>query len=351
MKNTIINNYTKDLKVYSSCRERIVLLIKDLLSESKIQIHTIESRTKDVNSLSKKIDRKNKYKDLKEITDLVGIRVITYLESDVDKIDSLIRNEFEVDNKNSIDKRKLETNQFGYRSLHIVANISKERCRLSEYKKYKSIKFEIQIRSILQHAWAEIEHDLGYKGKSSLPETQIRSFNRLAALLETADIEFDRLKENLTSYENLVPELIHNEPEKVSINQASLKSFTLSNPIFELAREYVRKECDSNFMNQRESYNEYIEKFTKIFDIHNIKELKNLLEETSDEYIRFVKEFIKPGISPNLKFSLPLFWFQHFLAAKTEDINFLCKYFNVKTKPLPEIVAHFIETYQKTKKQ
>jgi putative GTP pyrophosphokinase len=350
MKNNILNKYSEDINLYSSCRERIVLLIKDLLGESKIQVHTIESRTKDLDSLSKKIDKKDKYLDLKEITDLVGIRVITYLESDVDKIDNIIRKEFEIDEDNSIDKRKLETNQFGYRSLHIVANLNRKRCQLSEYKKYDSIKFEIQIRSILQHAWAEIEHDLGYKGKSALPETQVRNFNRLAALLETADIEFDRLKDSLTKYENEVPELINSEPEKVTINQDSLRSFTLSSKVFEKAREYVRNECNSNFKEQKESYSDYIEKF-KLFNINNIKELQNIVKELSEDYLRFVEEFIDVGISPNLKPSLPLFWFQHFLVARTEDTEKLHDYFGGYNKKNVDLVNKFIETYQKSRKK
>jgi putative GTP pyrophosphokinase len=194
MDKDLLSEFKENKELFDSFRERIVNLLKDLLSNSKIVTHQINSRTKTFDSLSNKIINKGKYTDLNDITDIVGIRIITYLDSDVDQVEQLVRKEFEIDNHNSIDKRLLQTNEFGYRSLHLVGLLETSRLKLTEYERYKGLKFEIQIRSILQHAWAEIEHDLGYKGKSSIPDSYIRSFNRLSALLETADIEFDRLK-------------------------------------------------------------------------------------------------------------------------------------------------------------
>jgi len=189
-------------------------LVRDLLRAENISYHQIDSLVKAVSSLSKKIDSKNnKYTDLSQITDLVGIRIITYLGSEVDLVNDVLTKEFTIDTKNSIDKRELETNVFGYRSLHLIVSLDDGRCKLAEYKQYVDLKCEIQIRSILQHAWAEIEHDLGYKSALSVPQNYTRSFNRLAALLESADIEFVRLKKELMEYECSVGELIQDTPE------------------------------------------------------------------------------------------------------------------------------------------
>lgn len=83
------------------------------------------------------------------------MRIITYFSEDVDKIASIIQSEFEVDEHNSVDKRiKLDPVRFGYLSLHYVVKLNSTRVRLSEYIIFKDLKVEIQIRSILQHAWA-----------------------------------------------------------------------------------------------------------------------------------------------------------------------------------------------------
>ncbi|RYX80349.1 (p)ppGpp synthetase, partial [bacterium] len=202
MKESILEDYKKNKKTYHAYRERIINLLNDLLSAEQIVVHQLVGRTKSLESLSKKIDDKNgKYKSVDEITDIIGIRIITYLESNIDPVAELIEKEFIKDAANSIDKRKLQADQFGYKSLHIVVSLDDDRIKLKEYKRYKDLKCEIQIRSILQHAWAEIEYDLGYKGEISVPEQYKRSFNRLSAQLETADIEFDRLKTELANYE------------------------------------------------------------------------------------------------------------------------------------------------------
>lgn len=348
MKNNIVIDFKDKEELYDSFRERIVNLLKDLISNSNIIIHQIESRTKSFDSLSKKVQKKDKYENLSEITDIVGIRIITYLESEVDSIDKLIRKEFEIDSKNSIDKRILQTNEFGYRSLHIVATIEKNRLKLTEYRRYKGLKFEIQIRSILQHAWAEIEHDLGYKGKTAIPKSSIRTFNRMAALLESADIEFDRLKKELTKYENEVPELIKKTPEDVNLNQASLNSLNQTNQTFEKIREYVRKECEAEFTIPPD-YTDYLDKF-EFFEIKTIKELQELISENSEHYISFVKQFITKGISKTLSFSLPIYWFQHFLAAKSKNETYIKQYQNYGNMSISGTPKRYIKDYENSKK-
>ncbi|WP_242785636.1 GTP pyrophosphokinase [Bacillus cereus] len=119
----------------------------------------------------------NKYSTLNDITDISGIRVITYFSDDVDKVASMIQNEFEIDETNSVDKRTLlDPDRFGYLSLHYVIKLNTLRTSLVEYQRFKDLKAEVQIRSILQHAWAEIEHDLGYKSKNSIPRVVKRDF-------------------------------------------------------------------------------------------------------------------------------------------------------------------------------
>jgi putative GTP pyrophosphokinase len=149
-------------------------------------------------------------------------------------------------------------------SLHFVLELSKERLQLRENLAFKKLKFEVQLRSILQHGWAEIEHDLGYKGSGNLPKPAKRNFHRIAALLETADLEFIRLKETLSSYENKISSQIISSPELIDINQASLRVaieknedlIALENEIVKILNipvldEYIKLEDIASFVKDR----------------------------------------------------------------------------------------------------
>ena len=153
----IINDFRNTYSNHIDFKAKLEILIRDLLKSNGVKEHQITCRVNDIDKLEEKVKRKKeKYSKLSDITDLIGLRIITYYEDDVDLIADILKKEFIIDDINSIDKRVLENDKFGYRSLHYVVNLNKTRSGLTEYKKYKSLKAEIQIRSILQHAWAEI---------------------------------------------------------------------------------------------------------------------------------------------------------------------------------------------------
>ena len=206
-KSIILGQYDEKIRTYSRFAEDVEHQVKSLLEASQITYNSITHRVKTRYSLAEKIDRKNKYKSIEEITDIVGVRVITYYSEDVDRVASIIEAEFDVDHENSIDKREaLEPEKFGYCSVHYVVSMSSERLGLTEYQGYRGMKCEIQIRSVLQHAWAEIEHDTGYKSEKPIPKELRRSFSRIAGLLEIADKEFDEIRRTLSTYKKAATE-------------------------------------------------------------------------------------------------------------------------------------------------
>jgi ppGpp synthetase/RelA/SpoT-type nucleotidyltranferase len=175
-------------------------LIQVLLESEGIRVHGVASRVKTKTSVERKLQRSDEARNISSLTDILGVRVITYFPDEVDVVANLIEREFTVDRKHSTDKRMaLEPDRFGYLSLHYILQLAQSRSALPEYRGFKDIKFELQIRSILQHAWAEIEHDLGYKSEVAVPKAVRREFSRLAGLLELADAEFLRIREELAS--------------------------------------------------------------------------------------------------------------------------------------------------------
>ena len=140
--------------VYKSLTLKIKNLVTDIIDEAGVDVVQIEARTKDVDSFVEKIERKKgQYKEpLTDITDLVGIRIIAYYQEDVSQICNLVEAEFDIDRDNSMDKAAiLDPDRFGYVSVHYVASISRSRVGLMEWQPYAKIRFEIQVRTVLQH--------------------------------------------------------------------------------------------------------------------------------------------------------------------------------------------------------
>lgn len=351
MKEDILKQFDDLSALYLTFGDKCKGILIELLEDNGIFVHFISTRTKTRASLANKIaSKKDKYNSLIDITDICGIRIITYLESDVNRVAELVEREFKIDKENSIDKRKLKSDQFGYRSLHYVISLNDQRTSISENKKYNSLKLEIQIRSILQHAWAEIEHDLGYKGAIAIPENFKRNFNRLAALLETADIEFDRLKKDLTEYEFEVNEIIKNHPDDVLIDQASIVSFVKSNDAFEQARNIIAQNTGCEFFD-KDDYRGELERFV-LFKIGSIGQLESIISNNQRHYLSFVNKFTKNMKESRLNSSLPLFYFQHFLACQKESEEFLDEYFNYGTLTMgvgERIARDFTNIYNSSK--
>ncbi|MDD9153406.1 hypothetical protein PUY80_12585 [Plantibacter flavus] len=181
-------------------------LLLEILHSKQISFHRVSFRVKSFSSASKKVSSSDgKYNSISDLHDLLGIRVITHLSSDVGLVSIAVRELFEIDEGRSVSKQDLlDADRFGYISEHLLAKIDVDRGALPEWQRFAGITFEIQVRSILQHAWAEIEHDLGYKSPTAIPAQVRRRFARLAGLLELADSEFDAVSSDAATHQTEV---------------------------------------------------------------------------------------------------------------------------------------------------
>jgi len=286
----IMKEYEQRCKTFESFTEALKKLIDNLLKENRINVLSVTSRTKDIEDIKKTLTRKEKKViGLNEIPDISGLRIITFFADDVDAVASTIETEFDIDKENSVDKRQLlDPDRFGYLSLHYVVRLSASRKKLTEYRRFKDCHAEVQIRSILQHAWAEIEHDLGYKSKHAVPKDIRRRFSRLAGLLEVADDEFVSIRDNLQEYERELPMLIAGAPEEVLIDKASLLSFIQTNS---LVTEIDRIIANSVGIQMGESVHPLDPLMAQLryIDVKNIAELNALLQREKETIPRFAK--------------------------------------------------------------
>jgi len=221
--------YSAQLGLRSDLGATAERILRELIDTEGITTLSISHRVKSRESALKKLVTKN-LTSFERMTDIVGLRVITYLRDDVDAVAKLVEREFEIDAENSVDKRAaLDPDRFGYLSVHYVASLSLARVELPEYRRFANVSFELQIRSVLQHAWAEIEHDIGYKSESAVPRSERRAFSRLAGMLELADDEFVRIRDRLAEHQAAIAEEVARGDVDVDIDQDAIFALLSSN--------------------------------------------------------------------------------------------------------------------------
>lgn len=198
-----IQEYQKVRPLYEDYITAIRNVLSEVFKSRNINIHSIEARAKDIDSFGNKASISSPHdpskplypNPLSDITDLAGIRVIVFLPRTLETVNDVIQSQFEVIEKTDKSIILVEQEKFGYASIHYLVRFKDNRTNLLEYSRYKNLVAEIQVRTILQHAWAEIEHDIQYKGIDSIPQVIRRRFMSLAGILEIADREFQEIQD------------------------------------------------------------------------------------------------------------------------------------------------------------
>jgi len=185
--------------------ESFVSWVTTVLDDAGINYLTVSGRTKSVASYAAKAMRTNpngtpEFADpLTQITDTVGIRVITYVHSDVAAVAELLADQLTILADRDLGQETARGGGFGYASRHMLVHADPERPLASPYDSLNGHQASLQVRTVLQHAWAEFEHDIRYKG--SIPVEQApeldRRFTLAAGLLELADREFSKIRDRI----------------------------------------------------------------------------------------------------------------------------------------------------------
>ncbi len=222
----ILQEYEDNLPRFREVEAQVRDTLRRTLQEAGLAVAAIESRVKGYDSLAGKLELKgHKYKSLANLTDILGLRVITFYIDDVDKVASAVERLFTIDWENSVDKRKIhEIDSFGYLSLHYI-------CSIPDFP----YRFEIQMRTLLQHAWANMDHDTGYKSGVEIPKRYLRNMSRLAGMLELVDDEFSKIRIELTDYRRRVQALVRSgNLDEVPIDGDTFRSYLDLNPFDQL---------------------------------------------------------------------------------------------------------------------
>ena len=284
--------YEENRPKYELLSYAVRTTLESLIKNAGIPFLSISTRAKEIDSFVEKIRRKSYKNPSEEITDLAGIRIITFIEADALKVNDLIKSSFDVNDSKSLDKsNELGIDKFGYRSFHFICGLGKDRCALPEFKHFKDFVFEIQVRTVLQHAWAEIEHDRNYKFAGDLPNPIKRRLHLLAGLLELADGEFNNLSNQIDNYSQQISLKTKSGDLNIEINSISLARYCDQS---ENVAKLITVVLMAGFKLKEELFSiEDLLKVCKVLNITTIEQIDSVLESTEGLLERYFTEVYK----------------------------------------------------------
>lgn len=298
----VVEKYKNDIEIYENFEIILRHYINDLLNkaveEKKLDKNSFEikSRTKAIDSFKGKIsrdDKKLKYKEpLKEITDLVGLKIMLTSLKDENVVYELLNLALDnnIDRENSVNKVEelKQSRKFGYLGRHLVVYYDEKMLKVAEHKvnpdihpsNFKGLRAEIQIKTLLQHVWAEVEHKARYKAGEELSDEKKRYFDRLAALIEVADDLFKDLVEESEKINEESKQKIQKEQEeaqeakkdsKDKVQSPAVSSETIA---LYLANEIIKNKFKS--IEQAESFYILVDEEPSLVSMQFIELLKEV---------------------------------------------------------------------------
>ena len=262
--------YMNERQRYIDLCDQVTDLLKKVLLEKNILYNDMSYRAKEIDSFKDKCFRKKYANPMNEIYDMAGIRITTYTTAEVKRIKEIIEENFLIDNEHCSDKSEtIEVDRFGYLSVHYIAEFKDDE-HMPELKQYKGMKFEIQVRTLLQHAWSEVEHDRNYKFNGVLPKDLKRRFYRLAGILELVDDEFESLAKEVEGYKHFVETEKENLELNIMISRQSIV-------------EYFSDIYDDDQI--FDNSDDEVIRCLKVFGVETIEELDRLYDSISEDNI------------------------------------------------------------------
>jgi len=279
-KRNAIESYRQTKPMYEAYCTILKTILTKCIEHKKIKYHSIEARAKDIEKFGDKatipaIENNNepKYKNpLSEITDMAGVRIITFFPVTIEEIDKVINDEFNVIEKSNKNDLLEKEEKFGYQSVHYLVKLNDERNRLSEYVNFNGLIAEIQVRTILQHSWAEIEHDIEYKTSITIPKSIKRRFLALAGLLEIADREYQSIQNDNEALK---------EQSRKSVKSGKLNEIEITG---DSLKAYLDKKYGTDGRMKKFSYEYTASTLIKI-GFRNLKQIDECVKHYDDDSI------------------------------------------------------------------
>lgn len=297
---SLANRYEKYLPVLDRFKCNLEEALRLFLQENSIQFLSAYGRVKTLQSLREKVERKSYASPLIDAEDIVGCRVIVYYHDDIDKVNEFLNREFVVHEQT--DKTSLlKENEVGYRSSHSIISVKKQWCATPNYRGLEEVRAEIQVRTVLMHAWAEVEHKLQYKNTQQVPSHLRRKLYLLSAQFETADLQLQSLREEIEKYQQAISEQIKQTgafDTSLEMNLGTVRQFLeFHYPDLAQFNVHERQLCDEIIAAGRSFVNltDIAEKFTNYQSIIR----KEITTDTRANTFRYACQVFDPTAFPS----------------------------------------------------
>ena len=252
-----LNDYaTKYFLIYEAFAETVRFILEKafLATENLPRPQQIQCRAKGIERLRRRLTEEGKLDTQRleyDRRDLAGVRAIFYTNNDVDRFlaSPVIRDNFEIEEDSTrIHHPTPENKEARYRGFHYTVRLQENRLRLSEYAQFSGLRCEIQVQTILNHAWSETSHDILYKkeiseagegyGQNAMKGIK-RRFDRImdeylvpaGYEIQKAQEEYERLKKGKELFDNDIAILLdeaQNNNERYEI-LSGLKDYAIPN--------------------------------------------------------------------------------------------------------------------------
>ncbi len=197
-KSETIRHFLEDHPSYEQLSSEVAYILRKRVKEADIECSAVTHRAKTLNSSLEKVSLKHTENPFTEITDLAGVRIVYLYKNDFGRIEKIIEEEFKILNKD--DKREeQDPDRFGYDAVHYIVQLGRKSSG-ARYDDLKEFRCEIQVRTVMQDAWAIVSHHLVYKREADIPKPLMRNLNTLSAVFENADNQFDSIRVEREQY-------------------------------------------------------------------------------------------------------------------------------------------------------
>lgn len=281
----ILREFDEQRDRYGSFLTVLTGLLEQTLAARGVRAHAVTGRLKSRESLADKLAKPDAgYETLADLTDIAATRIITNFASDVDVACKAVEDGFTIDRDNSMDKRALlDPDRFGYLSVHYIVSLTDRHLEYGARGAFRGLRAEVQVRSILQHAWAENEHDLGYKSRTGVPNIAKRRFAHVAGLLEVADQILDELRRDLSTYADDAAGFVANRVA-VPLDQITLRSYLARETRPQALRRRMEEATGGRFVELGSFVDESVPMLHEL-GITNIDRLGIALEEGEEDIV------------------------------------------------------------------
>ncbi|MBF0628093.1 MAG: hypothetical protein HQL91_07715 [Magnetococcales bacterium] len=195
----LMDQYDESFDLYRSYNERLLINLGEVFNKTTLPISAIAGDLMSRPTLKKMLTEKGGYYSrLRDIENLITVRVVVYFSDDIELAVSLISKEFALDDCFQPLHENPDQDRFGINTRRFDIKLLPEQYARPEYQRFGSLKAELEIRTVLQHSWSEVKGIFDMLlGRSRLPGQNVNKLAQISYLLKMADEELVRIKDQI----------------------------------------------------------------------------------------------------------------------------------------------------------